>query len=468
MPNINDLLEFHFSSANFQENATKNIIPITLAQSCDLKINKLNRIVEKIGICEFKLSKNNLIPQIFKKFKSYLSNKKIEFERRELRTLSYTFTYSNEEFPTIFSSANELNIALQLLNSNWRDSFLLGIFNCYLNNWDAKNKASLLILEKFINEKLNAYNDEKKTIKSLKQNQNYFNLKNGDLLLGSDLALKDIPIQKTTKFLSLPDSWFKYPYFSKVIIAYYEKKRENELVYVLNDFESALDIHYNSTSSKKLISKLIIHTNNAEYINLQDKVKQLAFKFIGDPDHSSKWTLINATNKEKEELAKAKVILNEWITRQFIDVFFNVCINDKERKIFWLKFASKISSFKVFGPSSRKKSLSKDERVADYINTRFTTVNSKEDVSAFILYIGEYMIIEFSENGFACCAYKMSSKNKPNLKKIQKSVKELRNPSLPLAIQSDGDLYITNEEGRLLHQPNWEHKFNYWLTEKVL
>lgn len=148
--------------------------------------------------------------------------------------------------------------------------------------------------------------------------------------------------------------------------------------------------------------------------------------------------------------------------------FFNVCINDERRKRFWLKYAPQISSFKVYGPSFTKTLLKRDERIAEYLEARFTTVYSNRDVSAFILYIGDYMIIEFSNEGFACCAYKMSSPNRPTLNSRLNSVEDLRNSSLPLAIQSDANYYYTSEEGRLFHNSNWEHKFNHWLKEKVL
>ena len=252
------------------------------------------------------------------------------------------------------------------------------------------------------------------------------------------------------------------------MVAYYDKK-QNELSNLINDFENALDFHKNSNTSKRIVSKFIIQANKPEYAALQDKVKHLAFTFIGDPENKSVWAdFYNATEKEKLDLINARKILNEWITRQFINVFFNVCINDERRKRFWLKYAPQISSFKVYGPGFTKTLLKRDERIAEYLEARFTTVYSNRDVSAFILYIGDYMIIEFSNEGFACCAYKMSSPNRPTLNSRLNSVEDLRNGSLPLAIQSDANYYYTSEEGRLFHNSNWEHKFNHWLKEKVL
>lgn len=467
MLSANDILEFHFTPSAFQQTAQK-IIPTTLSQLNDIRIDKLKKITEEVGAASFNFSGNNLIPQVFKKFKYSIQNNNVRFDRRELRTLTYSLSYTEAGQSAIFTNEKEINYALQLLNSNWRDSFIIGIIDCYLNNWETENRTSLNILAEFIGEKLKAYNGNRNTINAFKNNLKYFDLKNGDLVFGNELALKNAPIKDATKVLSLPESWFSYPYFSKVMVAYYDKK-QNELSNLIDDFESALDFHKNSNTNKRIVSKLIIQANKPEYATLQDKVKHLAFKFIGDPENKSVWAdFFNATDKEKSDLLNARKILNEWITRQFINVFFNVCLNDERRKRFWLKYAPQISSFKVYGPSFTKTLLKRDERIAEYLDARFTTVYSNRDVSAFILYIGEYMIIEFSNEGFACCAYKISSPNRPTLNSRLNSVEDLRNSSLPLAIQSDANYYYTSDEGRLFHNSNWEHKFNHWLKEKVL
>lgn len=467
MQNVNDILEFHFLPSALQQAAQK-IIPTSLTQLNEIRIDKLKKITEQVGAASFNFNGNNLIPQVFKKFKSSIQTNNTGFDRRELRTLTYSLSYSETELSAIFNNEKEINYALQLLSSNWRDSFLIGIIDCYLKNWETENRTSLNTLADFIGEKLTAYNGNRNTINAFKKNLKYFDLKNGDLVFGNELALNNVSIKEAPKILSLPESWFLYPYFSKVLVAYYDKK-QNDLINLIDDFENALDFHKNSNTNKRIVSKFIIQANKPEYSALQGKVKHLAFKFIGDPENKSVWAdFNNATEKEKSDLINARKILNEWITRQFINVFFNVCINDERRKRFWLKYAPQISSFKVYGPSFTKTLLKRDERIAEYLEARFTTVYSNRDVSAFILYIGDYMIIEFSNEGFACCAYKMSSPNRPTLNSRLNSVEDLRNSSLPLAIQSDANYYYTSEEGRLFHNSNWEHKFNHWLKEKVL
>ena len=462
-----DILQFHFSPTTLKQSAQK-IIPITLSSLNEHRIDKLHKISEEVGANSFSFSGNNLIPQVFRKFKSSIGAENSIFERRELRTLTYSLTYSERNLLNIFSNENELEYALDVLETNWRDSFLSGLIDCLLSNWETIHRKSIEQLEQFISKKLDYYSGNRSTLNSFKNNKRYFNTKNGDLILGDTIAKLNRPIQEATKILGVPESWFSYSYFSRVIVTYYEKNKAN----ILNEIDNLNDILIKNNSSitnKRLISKIIIQVNELEFASLQDKVKKIAFTQIGDPSNISKWASFdNATEGEKREINRARNILNEWITRQFINVFFNVCINDDRRKHFWLKYVSNITTFKVYGPSFTKSILKRDDRIADIIDTRFETVYSNKDVSAFILYINDYMIIEFSNDGYACCAYKINSSNKPALNQRLTSVDDLRNSSLPLAIQSDANYYYTSDEGRLFHNSNWESKFNHWLKEKVL
>jgi len=469
MPSTQDILQFHFSPTTFQQSAQK-IIPISLTLLNEHRIDKLQKITEEVGAGSFIFSGNNLIPQIFRKFKTSINNE-ISFERRELRTLTYSLNYSEQNLQFIFGNENELNYALELLELNWRDSFLVGLIDCFLKNWETKHSKSLEQLERFITKKLDNYTGNRSALISFKNNKRYFNTKNGDLILGDTIAKLNKPIQDATKILGVPASWLNYSYFSKVIVTYYERNK-NKIADEIENLNEVIETHNNSITNKRLISKIIIQAKSSEFAIIQDKIKKIAFTQIGDPSNISNWTAFdNATEIEKRELFEARNILNEWITQQFINVFFNVCINDERRKRFWLKFSSKISSFKVYGPLHTKNILKRDERIAEYVDARFETVSSKRDVSAFILYIGNYMLIEFSNEGYAFYAYKISSSYKPSLNYQLNSVDDLRNGSMPMAVHSDNYYDYFNDEGRLTHRDGnqiWETRFNSWMNKKVL
>lgn len=469
MNKINDILNFYFSPSDFH-NRSKSIISVTLKSQLDLRIGELQKVKNEIGEMSFQFDNEKLIPSVFRKFKSHLKSNSFNLDRRELSTLTYSLTYSERNIHSIFSNENELKIALKAMEYNWRDSFLSGLIDCLLSNWETKHQKSLEQLELFITKKLDNYTGNRNTLNSFKSNRRYFNIKNGDLILGDTIAKLKRPIQEATKILGVPESWFDYAYFSKVIVTYYERNKNN----ISNEIENLNQVllkHNSSTTNKRLVSKMIIQANKPEYSNLQDSIKKIAFTQIGDPSNVSNWTAFdNATDMECREIIDARNILNEWITQQFINVFFNVCINDERRKKFWLRFASKISSFKVYGPLHTKKLLKRDERISEYVDARFETVLSRKDVSAFILYIGDYMLIEFSNEGYAFYAYKNNSTLRPSLNYQLNSVDDLRNGSMPMAIQSDYYYDYFNDEGRLTHRDGnqiWETRFNSWMNKKV-
>lgn len=467
MTTIHDLLSFHISPFALS-NAAQKIIPITLSNQNDLKIDRLNKLTEKLGASTFNFEGDNLISHVFKKFKTIDANSGDSFNKKELRTLTYSLRYSEGNLTPIYNDEYEFACALTMLEKNWKDSYLFGLIYCLLNSWEEQEKGSFSKLSSFVQNKLLNYEGSRSSILALKNNLRYFNPDNGDIILGTELALKNKAISEVTKYLSLPDSWIAFPYFSRVFIAYYEK-RKDELIEIIDQFESMLNLHKNASRNKRLISKFITQANQPKYSSLQDKVKVLALNLIGDPDKSEAWLPFQSfTERERLELIDGKRILNEWIIKKFINVFFNVCINDERRKRFWLKYASKISTFKVYGPQLTKILLKKDQRITDIIETRYVTVQSNRDVSAFILYIGNYMIIEFSNDGFACCAYKLDSRNMPKLSTRLNSVEDLRNSSLPPAVESDSKYYYYNEEGRLFHKGEWEIRFDKWLTNIVL
>ena len=465
-----DILQFHFSLTTLQQSA-QNIIPIKLASVNDHRIGKLQKITEEVGISSFSFSGDNLIPQVFRKFKNSINNNNTNFERRELRTLTYSLSYSEQNLSLIFHNENELKYALTLLDRNWRDSFLAGLIDCFLRNWETKYPKSLEQLEQFILKKLENYSGNRGTLISFKKNKRYFNTKNGDLVLGDTIAKLNKPIQEATKILGVPESWLAYAYFSKVIVTYYERSKSN----ISDEIDNLNDImvkHNNSITNKRLISKIIIQANKPDFTILQDQIKKIAFTQIGDPSNMSNWTTFdNATEIERKEIIQARNILDEWIAKQFIDVFFKVCLNDVRRKQFWLNIASKNRiTFKVYGPLHTKTLLKKDERIAEYVDARFEIVTSKKNVSAFILYIGDYMLIEFSNEGYAFYAYKITSSYKPSLSYQLNSVDDLRNASMPMAIQSDNYYDYYNDEGRLTHRDGnqiWETRFNSWMNKKV-
>jgi hypothetical protein len=465
MSSINEILEF---DSPLRINQGYSVFPKAIYSQVRSSIEKLVRIKKEFGEIAFHFDNKGSIPDIYRKFKIYLVDKNISFSKSDLGTLTFSLSYSENGGSSIFSNPNELDVVLAVLSQNWHDRFLLGLIDTYLLNWDTENRASIIELGRFLTKKLDVYSGNSTTINSFKKHIKYFDINNGDVLFGVELAIRNILIKDAATYLSLPDSKIIYPYFSRVIVSYLERKRY-DINSILNEISDFLVIHNSQKTNKRILSKLIIQANQTNDKDLQDKVKDLAFKFIGDPEKATSWTeFYNISDKERIELKQAKVILNEWITKQFINVFFDVCINDVRRKQFWLKFVPKIRSFKVYGPAITKLILQRDKRIALYVDSRFETVLSKKEVSAFILYIGNYMLIEFSHVKYAFYAYKVNGVLRPSLDQRLNTVDELRNSTLSRLIQND---YQYMDEGRMDHRDGlekWESKFDRWISNKVI
>ena len=439
----------------------------------DKRLRRLKTIRDTIGENQFKNTNNNLVPLVFKKIKTAIKQDDITLldglEKRELRTLAYSLSYSEGKILSIFSEPEELSLVLFALKVRWKPSYLMGLLDCYLKNWGSHYAISNEKLGEFIKHRLNEYDGDRSILKALKQSKKYFDHKKGDLELGKTLALTNTNVNEATKYMKLPDSWLTYPYYSMVIMAYYESSKKN-LNDIIDDLGIALTGHNYTVTNQRVISKLIIQANKKENADLQEKVKTMAFNFIGDPDKaSSKWGASADLNEnEKNDLVESKKILNHWLTLRFISVFFEKCINEPERKAFWLKIAPKITGFKVLGSRYTRMNLIRDERIAEFVNESRFASTQYGNTSALLMVVNNYVLIEFSEAGYAFYAYKKNNPRAPKLEVKYASVDLLRDGDMPMLVYANGS---NNSEGRLTHRGigyrSWQSIFTYWLKEYV-
>ncbi|GHA76721.1 EH signature domain-containing protein [Pontibacter akesuensis] len=478
MPTAKELLSFNFNPSALCGEAG-SIIPVHINKIVEVRVDKLKSITERLGESIFPKINTSTIKEVSKKFKRLHNNRSqltSNFNRRELRTLSHALSYREDKLDAIINLQKELEVALELLDKNWRDSYLFGLLYCYLTSWESKNKSSFEALAGFIYYKLNDYEGNRKALTSLKSNVKYFDKQRGDIDLGYTLAVLKVPILNAATFLGLPESWFSCSFFTKVILSYFEKNRSN-LDTVIDELFRAMEQHSNNTkgtkANKLITSNIIVLCNEVHYEHLQDKVKDFAFRLVGDPGVASNWAPYqNALDTEKEILKEGRNILNEWVTKQFINVFFDKCINDIRRKRFWLQYAKKINSFKVYGPKHVRDLLKSDERIAEYVHARFQTVSSNRNTSAFLFMLGDYKMIEFSDPGYAFYAYKRSNTYAPSFdSKAYQSVDLFRNGSMPMLVYRTGyEMNHFSDEGRLSHNDGdlmWETVFNEWIRRKV-
>lgn len=474
MNKVSELLNISLDFSKFERNSMQTFLN-QISRKISLRIKKLEEINNEYGNKPFEPQELVLIQDIYRKLNELIKRGEEilidSFNKKELRILSFALNYSENGEKNILSELDILKLVLDALDKNWKYSYLIGLIYCYLYDW-TNNLIGKEKLWDFIKTHLNNYNGNRKSILVHKKNIKYYEVRNGDLILGAEIALKGENISDVAKYLALPESYIRHSYFKQVILSFNERK-QTQIFKHLKDIKKFLHLHNNIDTNKIVISKLIIQANQSEFEEYQDEIKSYAFAFVGDPSINTNWIPNkHYTELEKEELKSAKKILNEWITRQFVSVFFEKCINDRRRKKFWLKFSKDIKLFTVFGSQKTKNKLKADERVKDYVDSRFLVVNGGEDVSAFMFQIENYKLIEFSNSNYAFYAYRDNNNKVPSFYSREiNSINVFRNSKVPMLVHKRGrELFDYKAEGRLTHSDGelrWEEVFLDWIYRKV-
>ena len=470
MNNSKSILNFNFSDVNFIYHS-KNIFNQYINNSLEININKLKEIGYGDELMDLEINTQRNVVSKFKKFVSSNNIEKNIFTKREIRTLCYSLSFSESYMKSILSNENEFKIFLNLVERDWKESFLKGLMYTYFVHFN-NSFNSLLSLEKYIVDKIEIYNGGNSFFLFFKNNKKYLFLKNGDLTLGYELAIKKININEITFAINRPKSWISFSYFSGVIFGFYERNKNN-IASFINDLFVILKDHDSIITYKKVISKLIIQANESKYADIQELVKLKSLEIVGDPSINTLWLPFeNATDSEKNDLKNAQIILNEWLTTEFISIFFQECINDPRRKKFWLKYASKITNFKVYGPEQIKFLLKRNNTIGKFVDSRYITTKSNKNISAFVFVMGDYKLIEFSDQGYAFIASKIEASTPIfSMDKIN-TVDDLRTKSYnsKLVNREGSYLYNIKDSGRLSHNDghlSWEQTFAYWIKNKT-
>lgn len=436
--------------------------------------DRLEYLVTSLGESEFTLPESAEIPKIVARFKQCFRQNTLPTNfsnKRDLRTLTYALGYGTSSNRAIVFHEDELQSCIDLLRANWRDSYAVGLCHCLFEHWESAPTSSLDILRSFLGDFLSNYCGTRKSLSGLNANAHFFCRSNGNLVLGAELARTRTALLDGTKVLGVPESWMSYSYFSGVFAAYYEK-RMLSLPDIWADLTKALAMHNSVVTSKRILPQVIMQVDKGDAPHLRDDVKAIAFHAIGDPGIKARWAPFSeASLTEEQNIRRGREILNQWITQEFITVFFEKCLNDPRRKKFWLGLSKHVQSFDLYGPQSVRLNLKMDKRISDYVDARFHKTDYYKGVAAFAMRIGNYQLIEFSDPGYAFYAYHGDNKAPERRFQENKTVDSLRDGSMPYLVRRTGyELGQTRNEGRLSHLDGdmpWEDVFSYWLRKYV-
>jgi hypothetical protein len=476
MSTAEEILGFHFSPIRFSSHA--EMLDLSkLTAVIDINVVKLKEISERLGESTFEFTADSLVQKVCKKFNDFVdggptSNAFYAFDKRECKALAFALDYKEPGTKAIIASDLLTASALSVLEKDWRNSYLTGIVLCCLKNWGVEDQERIEKLRALIAEKLQDYKGSRTTLLSLKKNLRYFVNRSGDVILGSDFALNGSKPANVCSYLGVPSSWISYSYFKNFILAYFEK-RKADLSQAYDDIEEFIRLHNNHDTTIRAISKVIIQADSSSFSSIQDRIQKFALKHIGDPAKSQAWNHTAGMDASQiSEVQQAKTILNKWITKRFINVFFDTCLNDPRRKAFWLRYSERVETFRVFGPSTVRRQLQADNRIAEFVPSRFQATTGNSRISAFVMVINDYKLIEFSDLGHAFYAYKRNNGFGPDLENTRYvSVSDFVDGNMPFLVYRNGyNLYNFSSQGRLSHSDGdlrWEQVFETWINNYV-
>lgn len=381
---------------------------------------------------------------------------------RELRIVSYYLMKLRDDNACY-------RYALDLLDKNWKNMFFNGLVFYLLNSWHNIEPEYRDMTSQLLIQKLNTYSESNRRYTLWRNRVNFFDSA-GPIRMAALLKAKNINIAEAPSLLGFKNTSIKQAYYSDVIVKYVEINHITDL----DNIEQMFELN-NLDRTKKLIFAYLVETE--EHIGDGLRRAQLcrfANTQLGDVTLAASWApFTGATTAEVQRLKKAMQLVNMWFAQQIIESFFEICVQDKDRKHFWLKYVDKISGFKIVGSTAVKRSLQSDSKIGSMFLRHFIETNSySSQTSALVLFVKNKMMVEFSDTG----ALYVYNQTHPMVKTVTNarygiaSTNDLKNPSMDGLVERNywGDYSVYNEQGKLHHRGDWQGRLSSWINAKLL
>lgn len=254
-----------------------------------------------------------------------------------------------------------------------------------------------------------------------------------------------IPLREELKIPNTSWFWDKL-FLSQVKFA--TEKNDNDFIKLLDRLLSQIvNFKFSSDTALKMMLERYQQSNqrNVPHIALRESV----IESWGSPhlQMNARWGAVKP---------EAKLMVKTWLVTKALEDFFNLLQADRaadERRLnFWLRYQQSIDYFHfALGPDAATNRqtdyVSFKNRFRDHICT--LTSPGQRSNNAFILSLGDYLVIEFGITGNACYIYEKS--------RMQ----------LNLATKRPLDLNFLKDRGKdlfhLSHQSGWEYNFEHRL-----
>ncbi len=382
---------------------------------------------------------------------------------RELRIVSYYLMKLRDDNVCYL-------YALDLLDRNWKNMFFNGLVFYLLNSWHSIEPDYRDLTGQLLVRKLDSYSESNRRYSLWRNRANLFD-SNGPVRMAALLKAKNMSMAEAPSLLGFKNTSIKQAYYSDVIVKYVETNHITNL----DSIDQVFELH-NLDRTKKLIFAYLVETEDRIGDGLRRaQLCRYANVKLGDVTLASSWApFTGATEKEIQRLRKAMELVNMWFLQQIVESFFEICVQDRERKSFWLKYVQNrsITRFKIIGSTAIKRLLQSNSKIGSMFLRHFIETNSySSQTSALALFMKNKMFVEFSDTG-ALYVYNQTHsmvKKVTNARYGISSTNELKIPSMNVLIEANTwGGYNYYEEGRMTHQGYWQQRLEGWLNQMVL
>ncbi|ACX76637.1 hypothetical protein FSU_0323 [Fibrobacter succinogenes subsp. succinogenes S85] len=438
----------------------KNVFPAKLEVLLNEHLQKMEALVAKLDVVEETEISESAVLAIRRKIVAYFRNtpEQDPFSIRERRLMCY-FAGDIVGGPVTYEKI------ATIINTGWGDRYLAPLMRVCLNKWNSVSDEIAPMHDLFL-KKLKAYKGPQSRYNEWKEKLDYFKagntrVLNGAVNLGKNLRMGYESPLDFKSVIDFPKDMIHSEYFQKVIRTFYTADVGKGIPQSL---DNVLEEHGNSDTSMIVLSDFIRGCEERSVKRDQLKLQSMALRRIGHPADKGKWTLFDKRDSElQKKVENARQIVNFWLIQEYINEIFQTLIVDPRRKEFWLQLTKTISDVKVIGPADGKRRLSRIESLKDSLDYCFKVTASQTSAYAFVMTIGSYKFIEFSEKGNALYIYR-NDENVDQLLGANRiySVNDLKKPYLPNMDTS----YAYS--CRMVHKSsNWEYPLLMWMKRYV-
>lgn len=450
-----------------------NINDQSIRSKVDKNIRKLNSIADaNLGGHEHATNPLVLKELIARIKRDIKRGTRSEWTISELRSLAYNLSeFHNNEY--------EYSYTTTLLDELWSDRLFRGLNYYLMSYWNLAPKnlreKSIDLLQKHLTD----YGGDNKRLLQQKENIDFF-MDGGPIRLAQLAKARNVPLAEVPRLIGYSPDSITLDYFSDTILTCFQGK---DLLQKQDEITDFLLGKQHTRRTKMLMSVRLVKMADNASESMQTSVTKTATSLLGeDVTKSFAWDpFIGATDEEKGRIEHARVRISQWIVKKVINVFFEKCVQDVERKNFWLRYVKYISQFKIVGSSFVRANLNSDSRIHGQINGVFRQTNQAyKETAALVLWIKDKIFVEFSDVGALYVYVSDNTYIRRILSRTIEKVEDLKMPTTKIGderiqplgqlIEIDNSYYgfnTYNEEGKLNHRGDWVGRLSSYMSVKM-